>query len=68
MREYIYIVIFLVGLASTIWSRVSFEKQQKATPKDKRYASLYREHNTLLIIIFAALVVDKVVALLGQGS
>lgn len=62
MSSIIHLLIFLVGLTWSIVKRVKFEKSKNDKPTD--YVELYREYNTLMIIIFLALVIDKVIVVL----
>lgn len=64
MKEYIYLAIFSVGLILNIVARISFEKEKDKY--DKQYISLYREHNTFLIVLFLALCIDKAVSVIGM--
>lgn len=57
MKEYIYLTIFIIGLIWKISERISFERKKEQY--DTKYISLYREHNTMLILIFLALCIDK---------
>lgn len=60
MKDYIYLLIFTLGLVWNIIAiaRFSFEKENKNF--DEKYISLYKEHHTFLIILFLALSIDKV--------
>lgn len=56
MMEYIYFILFVIGLVFKIYRCVVFEKNK--SQYEKSYISLYRENNLLWIIIFLALSVD----------
>ena len=43
-------------------SRISFEKEKNKY--DKQYISLYKEHNTFLIILFLALCIDNALSVI----
>lgn len=62
MKEYIYLTIFSVGLIWNIIARISFEKEKNKY--DKQYISLYKEHNTFLIILFLALCIDNALSVI----
>ncbi|RGV34639.1 hypothetical protein DWW14_22535 [Bacteroides uniformis] len=62
MKEYIYLTIFIIGLIWKISERISFERKKEQY--DTKYISLYREHNTMLILIFLALCIDKCINVL----
>lgn len=53
MIRLIHSIIFLVGFVWMIVDRVKFEKKHRGD--ESEFVSLYREHNTLQIILFAAL-------------
>jgi hypothetical protein len=55
MSQLINAIIFLIGTVWMIADRLKFEKTKEA--KDDSYIALYREHNTLQIVLFAALCV-----------
>ena len=60
MKEYIYLFLFLIGLLTMIFKRISFEKEKGKEYTSSQYRNLFREYNTLLIIIFLALCIDYV--------
>ena len=62
MRNIVYLVIFVLGLIYTIVERVKFEK--KKSDKSVDYIDLFRQNNTLMIVIFFAISIDKLFALL----
>ena len=62
MREYIYIIVFTIGLIWTVYQRYRFETMTNKS-KDKDYCKLYRENNNTYLIIFIALVIDKILQL-----
>lgn len=62
MSNYIHIIIFAIGLIWSIVARISFRKEKEKY--DKQYISLYKEHNTFLIILFLALLIDNVMKVL----
>lgn len=49
-------VLFLIGIITSVRSRLQFEK--KKDDYDEKYASLFREHNTIMIIIYFALLIE----------
>lgn len=53
MYQLIHAIIFLFGVIWTVVERIKFEKV--ASNYESKYVALYREHNTVLIIVFAAL-------------
>jgi hypothetical protein len=55
MVQLINAIIFLIGTVWMIVDRVRFERSKDS--KDDSYVALYREHNTLQIVVFAALCV-----------
>lgn len=64
MKEYIYLFLFLIGLLTMIIKRISFEKEKGKEYTSSQYRNLFREYNTLLIIIFLALSIDYVLRVL----
>ena len=58
MSQLVNSIIFFIGIILTIVERVRFEKT--ASDNDPKYVALYREHNTLLILVLAALCVSCV--------
>lgn len=62
MYNYIHIIIFAIGLIWSIISRITFKKEEEKY--DKQYISLYKEHNTFLIILFLALFIDNLIKVL----
>jgi hypothetical protein len=63
MRVYILLILFCIGLIWSVSERITFEKKLKKS-ETPEYNSLYREHNTLLIFIFAALVIDNLMKII----
>jgi len=63
MRTIIFIALFALGLVWSIAERVKFETKEKST-RSEDYCSLYRSHNDMLILIFAAVLADKIMELL----
>lgn len=57
--EYTYLILFLIGSIWAISRRIIFERTK--SEKSKEYISLYREHSNLLIIIFLALTIDRLI-------
>lgn len=53
MNQLINSIVFLLGAILTVRERIKFEK--KVSDYDPKYVALYREHNTMLIIVFTAL-------------
>ena len=49
-------ILFFIGCVLMILERIRFEKKHKG--EDSEYISLFREHNTLKILLFAALMID----------
>ena len=64
MKEYIYLFLFLIGLLTMIIKRISFEKEKGKEYTSSQYRNLFREYNTILIIIFLALSIDYVLRVL----
>mgnify|MGYP000215405438 FL=1 len=64
MKEYIYLFLFLIGLLTMIIKRITFEKEKGKEYTSSQYRNLFREYNTLLIIIFLALSIDYVLRVL----
>ena len=64
MKEYIYIFLFLIGLLTMIIKRITFEKEKGKEYTSSQHRNLFREYNTLLIIIFLALSIDYVLRVL----
>ena len=64
MKEHIYLFLFLIGLLTMIIKRISFEKEKGKEYTSSQYRNLFREYNTLLIIIFLALSIDSVLRVL----
>ena len=64
MKEYIYLFLFLIGLLTMIIKRITFEKEKGKEYTSSQYKNLFREYNTLLIIIFLALSIDYVLRVL----
>ena len=62
MKTYIFIIIFGIGLVTTIYDRYHFETKKKSK-KDADYRNLFRENNNLFIIIFLTLLVINVIKL-----
>jgi type IV secretory pathway component VirB8 len=62
MREYIYIIVFVIGLISTSYQRYKFETITKKN-KDKDYCRLYRENNNIFLVIYLALIIDNILQL-----
>lgn len=48
-------VLFFFGIVISIRSRLKFEK--KKDEYDAKYISLFREHNTVMILLFVALLI-----------
>ena len=59
MREYIYIIVFTIGIICTLYQRYMFEVITKKN-KDKDYCDLYKETNNIYLIIFIALIIDNI--------
>jgi len=55
MSQLVNSILFFIGTILTVVERVRFEKT--ARDNDPKYVALYREHNTLLILVLAALCV-----------
>ena len=64
MKEYVYLFLFLIGLLTMIIKRITFEKEKGKEYTSSQYINLFREYNTLLIIIFLALSIDYVLRIL----
>ncbi len=64
MKEYIYLFLFLIGLLTMIIKRITFEKEKGKEYTSSQYRNLFREYNTLLIIIFLALSIDYALRIL----
>ena len=64
MKEYVYLFLFLIGLLTMIIKRITFEKEKGKEYTSSQYRNLFREYNTLLIIIFLALSIDYVLRVL----
>lgn len=64
MKEYIYLFLFLIGLLTMIIKRIKIEKEKGKEYTSSQYRNLFREYNTLLIIIFLALSIDYVLRIL----
>ena len=64
MKEYIYLFLFLIGLLTMNIKRITFEKEKEKEYTSSQYRNLFREYNTLLIIIFLALSIDYVLRIL----
>lgn len=64
MKEYVYLFLFLIDLLTMIIKRITFEKEKGKEYTSSQYRNLFREYNTLLIIIFLALSIDYVLRIL----
>ena len=64
MKEYVYLFLFLIGLLTMIIKLITFEKEKGKEYTSSQYRNLFREYNTLLIIIFLALSIDYVLRVL----
>lgn len=64
MKEHVYPFLFLIGLLTMIIKRITFEKEKGKEYTSPQYINLFREYNTLLIIIFLALSIDYVLRVL----
>ena len=64
MKEYIYLFLFLIGLLTMIIKLITFEKEKGKEYTSSQYRNLFREYNTLLIIVFLALCIDYVLRIL----
>ena len=65
MKEHVYPFLFLIGLLTMIIKRITFEKEKGKEYTSSQYRNLFREYNTLLIIIiFLALSIDYVLRVL----
>jgi hypothetical protein len=64
MKEHVYLFLFLIGLLTMIIKRITFEKEKGKEYTSSQYRNLFREYNTLLIIIFLALSIDYVLRIL----
>lgn len=64
MKEHVYPFLFLIGLLTMIIKRITFEKEKGKEYTSPQYINLFREYNTLLIIIFLALSIDNVLRVL----
>jgi hypothetical protein len=62
MFTIIKLILFLVGLIVYIVERINFEKRKFSKSED--YISLYREYNTMMIVLFFALVIDNSIDIL----
>jgi hypothetical protein len=62
MFTIIKLILFLVGLIVYIVERINFEKRKSSKSED--YISLYREYNTMMIVLFFALVIDNSIDIL----
>lgn len=49
-------ILFLIGIITSVRSRLKFEKAKK--DYDEKYASLFRQHNTVMIIVYVALLIE----------
>ena len=49
-------ILFLIGIITSVRSRLKFEKNKK--DHDEKYASLFRQHNTIMIIVYVALLIE----------
>jgi hypothetical protein len=63
MRTYVYLILFLIGLIASISKRIRFEKGKEKY--DEKYVTLYREHSTLIIILFLALCIERIITILN---
>lgn len=64
MKEYIYLFLFLIGLLRMIIKRISFEKEKGKEYTTSQYRELFKEYNTLLIVIFLFLSIDYLLRVL----
>lgn len=64
MKEHVYPFLFLIGLLTMIIKRITFEKEKGKEYTSPQYINLFREYNTLLIIIFLALSIDYILRVL----
>lgn len=62
MRDILFLLLFACGLVWIIWKRVSFEKSEQGL--SKAYTTLFREHNTMLMLIFTALLLERLLRVL----
>lgn len=53
MKEHVYPFLFLIGLLTMIIKRITFEKEKGKEYTSSQYRNLFREYNTLLIILSA---------------
>ena len=56
MRSIIIAIIFLLATIWSIVDRIRFERSSEASD-DSKYASLYREHSLLRILLYALVTV-----------
>ncbi|MCF0203580.1 MAG: hypothetical protein HUK08_09470 [Bacteroidaceae bacterium] len=66
MKSIIFLIIFAAGLIMNVYKRYKFEKTKQSHSAE--YISLYREHNTMMIIIFAALTIINAMRVIGIGE
>lgn len=65
MRDYIYFILFFGGFIWAVYKRIGFERK-KPNGKDADYLSLYRNHSTLLILLFLVLTIKEGKAVLSE--
>ena len=49
-------ILFFIGIITSVRSRLKFEKDKQEY--DAKYISLFRQHNTMMIIIYIALLIE----------
>ena len=49
-------ILFFIGIITSVRSRLKFEKDKQEF--DAKYISLFRQHNTMMIIIYIALLIE----------
>ncbi len=55
MKDLIFFILFTGGLLLKMWDRYQFERERKEKDYDARFVSLYRENNSIFILIFLLL-------------
>lgn len=65
MRDYIYFILFFGGLIWAVYKRIDFERK-RPSDTDANYLSLYRNHSTLLILLFLVLTIKEGKAVLSE--
>lgn len=65
IREYFLFSAILTVLIFAVYKRISFERHLKDEEYNReKYISLFREHNTIMILLFTAVCIDLMIKIL----